>query len=298
MASTMPPNLGDTGGSSVNNQESMLPPPPPLYRIPAVPQPMAPAPPASGKSPSDPVLGFVGDMMKLMTNFASSYQSSINQPQSNQGAPLQPLTQPSSLQEAPLSETSQQNQPLTQPPSLQVAPLPETSHQSIQPTTEWLRNTQEDLAQQLDALDDYHTSGEMEDDDEGDDERFNPFAPTNMSENSDSLSTVPRAWISHQISSQLNELSDELFNRVTTAEKTLGNAIELINTQNNKIMLQETKITDILTANDALKKDVGDLNQQVHDLKNHSCNQPASRKINSQSYPSATDSSQESTNQQ
>ena len=94
--------------------------------------------------------------------------------------------------------------------------------------------------------------------------RLSPFPSRNLSDKIEPLFTAPRrAWISHQITTQMNDLSDELFIRVKQSEEKLEKAMKTIEAQNIKIDIQETKIFDLLTAKDEHKIEVETLKQKI-----------------------------------
>ena len=266
---------------------SSLPPPPPLTRMPPSqpPQQATDASPISEESWPDPVLNFVGDMMDLMSKFAASYKSGISQNTAPMGQPA--TLHPASQQVDPSMQSSQQQSKrprIYSPDPIQKdsadIPLPNqlggTSRQSIQPTTEWLGDTQEDLAQQLEEMNNY--SNDMEADEDMENGISRPFPSSNLSERLEPLFTGPRrAWISAQITSHLNDVSDELHFKLNTTNKKLEEATKLINSQNDKIKANEMTISELKSVKDSLHKEVDELKQKVNVLENKSFPQPASR---------------------
>ena len=110
----------------------------------------------------------------------------------------------------------------------------------IFPTAQWLGETQEDLEQQLDQLD---CQGDVDPLELMEDGASSPFPTTNSSERSEPVFNAPsKAWINAQISNHMNELADELSEKVNRVETKLNEAMELIGTQTTKIRQQETKI--------------------------------------------------------
>ena len=209
----------------------------------------------------------------------SSQQGFPVQTASQQGAPMSP-SQQAIHREAP-PEPDQQGQskkprlfsPEINPTTSANGNSPNqplgTSLNSIKPTAEWLGDTQEDLANQLNQLD-QHSYEDMDDND-GDDGRISPFPSSNMSDRIEPLFTAPRrAWISAQISSSINDLSDDLFDRVRNVETKLKDAMKLINTQENKITQHEIRISDLLTSKENLKVEVSKLRQEIKDIKTSS----------------------------
>ena len=165
-----------------------------------------------------------------------------------------------------------------------------TNRSTIQPTDEWLGDTQEDLAQQLDQLDQYSNNVSITT--EYEDRMSSPFPHSNNSEKSEPLFTVPRqAWITHQISSHLNDLSDELFVRLNKAdakleeveaklnntEENLESANKLIASQTNKIIQHETRISDLITAKDKQTKEINNLKQEITTIRKQPVQHPATR---------------------
>ena len=105
-----------------------------------------------------------------------------------------------------------------------------------------------------------------------------PFPSSNLSERSEPLFTGPRrAWISAQITSHLNDVSDELHFKLNTTNKKLEEATKLINSQNDKIKANETTMSELKAVKDSLHKEVDELKQKVNVLENKSFPQPASR---------------------
>ena len=168
---------------------------------------------------------------------------------------------------------------------------------------EWLGDTQEDLEQQFHELDQH--SGNISISLESDDGMSNPFTTDNRSERSEPLFTAARqAWITHQISSQLNELSDELFyktdvklveinSKLNKTESKLEEAEKLISSQTAKILLHETRISDLISAKDKLTKEVANLKLEITSTGKQSPQLPAERQ-NSSIQPSQSSLQKES----
>ena len=263
-----PPGAGPLPATS-----QPLPPPPPLSRMPAY-----PPPPSRTASPSynsgfamevaaaetshpDPVLSFVDNMMGILSGFAHSYQAKASQP----------VHQPSGIQPARSLEPERPKQSkkprLLSPEPSQASGLNLSSNQPagrslspIQPSPGWLGETQEDLAQQLDQLD-YNPSLDISipDIEEGEKE---PDETTNLNQRS-----VDRAWISAQISSQLNDFYDKVTAKVTKAEENSKKAMEQVESLTRTITKNEAKLTELSATNEALETEVTQLKLELTALR-------------------------------
>ena len=139
----MPPTMGETnsGGAATSVDKNHISPFSPLTR-------------AMGGN-SDPVMNLVGNLMNIMTEFASSYKqtSGIPAPSVTNYAEETEVSQP--------SDYGQSKKPRLHSPEQQISvmstdPLdnqPAGGLAPIFPTAQWLGETQEDLEQQLDQLD-------------------------------------------------------------------------------------------------------------------------------------------------
>ena len=149
-------------------------------------QPPLPSNPAatSGELHPDPVLSFVGNMMEIMTKFAASYQPTTGHTPARRA---QPTDGHESVDQQPQqSKRPRYNSPVM--PQVNEASQPAGSNLcAIQPSTQWLGDTQEDLEQQLDQLDN-NPMDFIEDDG-----MTSPFPTTNNSEtNEDPLFSIPK----------------------------------------------------------------------------------------------------------
>ena len=281
------PGESDSGMTLPANRQNFLtlPPPSPAALSPPSSKPDIPASQPENRANADPVMTFVGDMMSIMTKFAASYQSGHAQApsQGNQQQPVLPhpasVPEPARVQEpAHVPETSRpcpskkprlyslypnQAASVTNPSSSQPSG---TNLVPIQPSTQWLGETQEDLEQQLQQIGRHSEDISLEMDE---DRVTSPFPVSNGSERSEPLFTAPRqAWISHQITTQLNDLSDELYARVTNTEIKMKEAT-------SKIIQQEARISELIKSNDELNKEVKSLKLQIPAIRKNIVQQPA-----------------------